>query len=225
MTIAERYRQLNDRIAAVCSRAGRDTHSVRAVVVTKSATEAQIRQAVAAGATLLGENRVQVLEEHASSVADLTVQWHMIGHLQRNKVRQVLKMRVAMIHSVDSLRLAQEIDRVAGEMSIRMPVLLEVNAAEEAQKFGVAVADAPALAEQVIQLGNVELVGLMAMAPLTDDAAVIAGTFARTRDLLERIAPVAGQQFRELSMGMSHDFEIAIERGATIIRIGSFLFG
>lgn len=222
-TTRDRYQQVLHRIASACASAGRDPSSVKLVAVTKTASAEQIRELVAAGATTLGENRLQVLEEHAAAVAGLPVSWHMIGHLQRNKVRQVLR-HVQMIQSVDSLRLAQEIDRIACETRRRIPVLIEVNAGEEDQKFGAALSETPALVAEAGGLTHLELCGLMTMAPLTRDTSLIARTFARARDLLEQIRPAAGEQFRELSMGMSHDFEIAIQQGATIVRIGSLLF-
>jgi len=153
------------------------------------------------------------------------VRWHMIGHLQRNKVRQVLPL-VALIHSVDTLRLAEEINASAAKLNITPGVLLQVNTSEEPQKYGVSVGAAPHLAEQVETLPNLKLVGLMTMAPLTHNKDVIRRCFVRARELFTDIRgeKIVGQDFTELSMGMSSDYEIAIEEGATILRIGSAIF-
>ena len=148
----------------------------------------------------------------------------MIGHLQRNKVRDVLPW-VELVHSVDSLRLAEEIDAEAAKLGRKMPILLEVNPSGEVSKFGVAVAATTHLAEQVNSLRHVELRGLMAMAPLTDDESVIRHSFRRVRELFEEIIGerICGPTFKELSLGMSSDFEFGIEAGATYVRIGSAL--
>jgi pyridoxal phosphate enzyme (YggS family) len=149
----------------------------------------------------------------------------MIGHLQRNKVRDVLPI-VHSIQSVDSLRLAQEIEKEAAKAQRSMPVLLEINSGEE-QKFGAPLETAIELAAQIAQMPHVQLQGLMSMAPLTEDDGVVRATFARTRELFEQIRSrgFAGEGFKELSMGMSGDFEIAVEQGATMVRLGSVLFG
>lgn len=226
MSVAERLAELRKRIAEACARAGRGAGEVRIVAVTKAATAGQIREAVAAGLMDLGENRVQVLQQHAGELGAVAgVRWHMIGHLQRNKVKQVMGI-AAMIQSVDSLRLAEEIEKTAAAMNRRVPVLLEVNAGEEEQKFGAPVAEAAGLALQMFEMPHLDVQGLMSMAPLTADTQRVHSTFARTRDLFEQIRSAGGGDgFRELSMGMSGDFEIAIERGATIVRVGSVLFG
>ena len=149
----------------------------------------------------------------------------MVGHLQRNKVKAVLPW-IDMIHSVDSLRLAEEIDTQAGKLDREIPILLEVNAADEPGKKGVAVAAALHLAEQIVSLPQLEVRGLMAMAPLTEDTEVVRRVFHRVREVFEEIVSerVCGPAFRELSLGMSRDFELGIEAGATHVRIGSALF-
>ena len=188
------------------------------------------------GVVDLGENRVQTLEAHrrefaeraaAAGVDPGTVRWHMIGHLQRNKVKQVLPM-VETIQSVDSLRLAQEISTTAGALGRTVPILMEINAGQEAQKYGFALEEAVAAAGEIGRLPAIRLCGLMSMAPLTEDTGRIRQAFGRTRELFGQIRARAGgavgESFVHLSMGMTSDFEIAIEEGATIVRIGSLLF-
>ncbi len=151
--------------------------------------------------------------------------WHMIGHLQRNKVRAVLPW-IDLIHSVDSLRLAEEIDNQSAKLERVTPLLIEVNAAGESTKNGVAVAATTHLIEQIATLEHIDVRGLMAMAPLTDDETVIRHVFERVRELFDEVVSerICGPTFRELSLGMSHDFEYGIEAGATYVRIGSALY-
>ena len=234
--IAERIQFVKENIAAACSRSGRDPVDVKLVVVTKSASTNAIEEIVRLGFTELGENRVQQLKKVALQLdeffqrnPDLSkgqkIRWHMIGHLQRNKVRQVLPL-VALIHSVDTLRLGEEINSSAAKLDIPAKVLLQVNTSEEPQKFGVSVGAAPHLAEQIETLPNVKLVGLMTMAPLTHNKDIIRKCFVRARELFVEMKgeKIVGPGFTELSMGMSSDYEIAVEEGATILRIGSAIF-
>jgi hypothetical protein len=150
----------------------------------------------------------------------------MIGHLQRNKVKPILPL-VSLIHSIDSLRLAEEIDAQGAKIGKRQPVLVQVNTSEEPQKYGVAVGAAVHLAEQMDSMPNLQLVGLMAMAPLADDPNKTQLAFARAREIFEEMRwhKIGGTSLRHLSMGMSDDFETAIAEGSTMIRVGSFLFG
>ena len=149
----------------------------------------------------------------------------MIGHVQRNKVRRILKI-VSVIHSLDTLRLAEEIDKAAAKMKIRPEVMLQVNCSLEPQKYGVPVGAATHLAEQIVTMPNLRLTGLMTMAPLTRNKNTVRACFIRARELFEEIknGHIAGPDFVHLSMGMSQDYEIAVEEGATILRIGSAIF-
>jgi pyridoxal phosphate enzyme (YggS family) len=235
--IAERVKRLRENISSVCARVGRDPAEVKLVVVTKSASQEAIEEVVRLGFSELGENRVQQLKRVVTEVDEFIkhnadepgmprkVNWHMIGHLQRNKVRQVLPM-VALIHSVDTLRLAEEINAAAAKTNTVPRVLLQVNTSEESQKYGVPVGAAMHLAEQIDTLPNIKLVGLMTMGPLTHNKDVIRECFVRARELfLEmRGERIVERNFEELSMGMSSDYEIAVEQGATILRIGSAIF-
>lgn len=236
--LAENLKRVQQRIADACRRAKRDPSNVQLVAVTKSASFEHIRTLMELGVTDLGENRVQELIRRAAmckewlarkqgdaSPATPAPRWHMIGHLQRNKVRSLLPW-VDLIHSVDSLRLAEELDTEAGRLGRRMPVLLEVNATGEVNKQGVAVAATTHLAEQIHSLKHLELRGLMAMGPLTDNTTAIRHCFQRMRELFDEILSeqTCGPTFRDLSLGMSGDFELGIELGATFVRIGSALF-
>ena len=237
--LTENFKRVEQRIADACHRVGRDPSSVTLVAITKYVSLDVIRTLVDMGVQHLGESRVQELTKRAAMVnewlgrraRDLAAgakprpNWHMVGHLQRNKAKAVLPW-VDVIHSVDSLRLAEEIDAQSAKLGRKMPILLQVNTSGETSKYGVAVAAATHLAEQINSLKHIELRGMMAMAPLTDDENAIRQTFSRARELAEEIVHerICGSRFCELSLGMSNDFEYAIEFGATYVRIGSALF-
>ena len=237
LKISERIERVKEVINSACSRCGRDTHEIKLVVVTKSATIEAIKEVISLGYTDLGENRVQQLkrvsaqiddflaERGDSSVLPKKINWHMVGHLQRNKVRQVLPM-VSLIHSVDTLRLAEEINAAAPKLNLHPKVLLQVNTSNEPQKYGVPVGAVTHLAEQIETLPNLKLVGLMTMAPLTHNKDIIRACFVRARELFIEMKgeKIVGSEFMELSMGMSSDYELAVEEGATILRIGSAIF-
>jgi len=235
--ISERIKCLQETINTTCKRVGRDSSEIKLVVVTKSATFDAIKDVIQLGFSDLGENRVQQLKKISGQVAELLeqgngnpnlpekVNWHMIGHLQRNKVRQILPI-TTLIHSVDTLRLAEEINNSAAKLNLCPRVLLQVNTSNEPQKYGVPVGAATHLAEQIETLPNLKLVGLMTMAPLTRNKDVVRACFTRARELFieMRGEKIVGPQFTELSMGMSSDYEQAVEEGATILRIGSAIF-
>ncbi len=223
--IAENLRRIEERIARAAEVAGRRADQVKLVAVTKYVGPEMVRHLVAAGCHLLGESRPQQLWQKVEVLSDLPVRWHLVGHLQRNKVRRTLPL-VEMIESVDSLRLLETIDRVAAEQRRRVQVLLEVNVSGEQAKHGFAV---EAMDQVVVQLPNyrqVQVCGLMCMAALDGGLQAARRDFAALRNLRDRLQAVCPQQVRldELSMGMSGDFEAAIEQGATIVRIGSALF-
>jgi pyridoxal phosphate enzyme (YggS family) len=235
--IPERIERVKENISTACARAGRKPDDVRLVVVTKSADLDAIRQVIQTGISELGENHVQQLKKVCSQTDELLhspssnqptpikINWHMIGHLQRNKVRQVLPL-ISLIHSVDTLRLAEEINDAAVKMDLCPQVLLQVNCSNEPQKYGVPVGAAIHMAEQIETLPNLKLVGLMTMAPLTMNKDVVRACFVRAAELLleMRGEKIVSTGFTELSMGMSSDYEIAVEEGATILRIGSAIF-
>ncbi len=238
--LADKLDELRERIAAACAKANRDPKEITLVAVTKTAAPEQIREILLLGVGDLGESRVQVLTQrvaqineffhrqqtHGEGVLAPRLRWHMIGHLQRNKVKSTLQL-VDLIHSVDSLRLAEELDTQAAKLKRKINVLLQVNASEESTKSGVAVGAALHLAEQIDSMPNVQLAGLMTMAAFSENPDHARRTFARTREIFEEMRwhRIGGPHLRHLSMGMSNDFEPAILEGATIIRIGSLLFG
>ncbi len=228
--ISARVAALQQRIAAACARAGRQAAEVRLVAVSKTVESARIRAAIAAGVRVLGENRVQEAQDKLTELRALSdeqrVQWHLIGHLQSNKARRAVELFDA-VHSVDSLKLAEKLDQAAAELNKRLPVFIEVNLGGEASKAGLAVADALHLCEAVSQLTHLELKGLMAVPPFFDEAEAVRPYFRRLRELRDEAikAGIVGTQFGELSMGMSNDFEVAIEEGASFVRVGTALFG
>jgi pyridoxal phosphate enzyme (YggS family) len=198
------------------------THAVRIVAVTKTHGPEAVRAAVAAGLTDIGENRVQEAMEKQDALAGVRVDWHLIGTLQRNKARHAVG-HFALIHSVDRLDLAAELDRRAAEGS-RQAVLVQVNCSDEPQKGGVEPGGMPALLDALGGLAHLEVRGLMTMSALTDDVVEQRRAFRRLRELRDA-GERSGHRLPELSMGMSGDFAVAVEEGATMIRIGTLLFG
>lgn len=238
--LAEKLDEVRERIAAAATRSKRDPSEITLIAVTKTAAPEQIREILQLGVGDLGESRVQVLTQRAAQINEFAqrqrslggagvpekVRWHMIGHLQRNKIKAVLPL-VSHIHSVDSLRLAEELDAHAEKLGKKSAVMLQVNATEEPQKSGVAVGAAVHLAEQIDSMPNLQMVGLMTMGPQDMDEAGTRQAFGRTREIFEEMRwnKIGGANLRHLSMGMSNDFELAIAEGATMVRIGSLLFG
>lgn len=237
--LAENVRNVTDRIHRACAAAGRKETAVQLIAVTKYLGLDLLRILPDVGLGDLAESRAQELSRRAAAVNEFLSRrprdpaqggmprprWHMVGHLQRNKVKIVLPW-VDVIHSVDSLRLAEEIDAVAAKLNRSIDILMQVNAGGEAQKHGVAVGAATHLAEHVATLPNIRLCGLMTMAPLTDDQSVVRDCFVRCHELFEEIRHEVGvgDQFKHLSMGMTADFETAIAQGATMVRIGRALY-
>ncbi len=223
--IAENLGRVRARMAEAAARAGRNAGEVRLLAVTKYVGPPEIRALVEAGCGDLGESRPQQLWERAAELSGLPVRWHLVGHLQRNKVRRTLPL-VELIHSVDSPRLAAQLDAEAGQSAVRAAILLEVNVSGEAAKHGFAPAEVEPFVAQLAGYRNLEVRGLMCMAGLEGDLAEARREFAALRSLRDRLRRncPAGTALNELSMGMSGDYEVAIEEGATIVRIGSALF-
>ena len=218
--------RVQERIAEACRRAGRRPEDVKLVAVSKTVPPDRIRAAYDAGLRDFGENRVQEANAKRAALSDLTVTWHLVGHLQTNKAKLAREL-FHCVHSLDSLRLAQKLDEAAVCSGDRLPVLIEVNLGEEQTKSGVREQDVLPLAEQVSRLPTLELRGLMVLPPFFEDPEQARPFFRRLRELARTIesASLPGVSMRELSMGMSHDFEVAIEEGATMVRIGTEIFG
>ena len=225
MSIHENMQNIRERIAAAAAAAGRDPATVRLVAVSKTKPAAMVDEAYAAGQRLFGENYVQELVAKVTEVRS-PVEWHFIGHLQSNKVRQIAGL-VTMIHSVDRLSLAEEIDRQWGRLGTSCAVLVQVNVSGEATKSGTTTAEALSLVQRVAALPNLRVKGLMTMPPFFDEPEQSRPYFrelARLAREIERLS-LPGVSMDELSMGMSGDYGAAIAEGATLVRIGSAIFG
>ena len=219
--IAGNLQAVRDRMAAACARAGRDPADVRLVAVSKTFPPEAVDEAIRAGADLFGENRVQ--EAAGKIPLCSSAEWHLIGHLQGNKVRHALPL-FTMIHSVDSVKLLEEIAKASDESGYRPGILLEVNVGGEASKFGFRSDDVAGALKAASSLG-VTVSGLMTVPPFRPDPEAVRPCFRALRDLRDRLRDETGFALPHLSMGMSHDFEIAIEEGATFVRVGSAIFG
>lgn len=223
MGLAENIATLRQRILAACARAGRDPASVQLVAVSKHQPAEVVNEAARLGLNLFGENRVQ---EAKAKIPDCSVRlrWHLIGHLQSNKCRDAVQL-FDMVESVDGLALARELDRRAGESAKTLPILLQVNVAGESTKFGYSPEQVLADLTGLNALRHLEIHGLMTIAPYASDPERARPVFRRLRELKDSCEQALGAPLPHLSMGMSGDFEVAIEEGATLIRVGTALFG
>jgi pyridoxal phosphate enzyme (YggS family) len=223
--IADNLVEVRQRIAEAARASGRKPEDVTLVAVTKYVTIEAVRATLQAGCLRLGESRPQQLWERAEILKELSVQWHLIGHLQRNKIRRTLPL-VAMIHSVDSPSLADALERTAAELGLRLPILLEVNVSGEAAKHGFAPEAVEPCLPALARCRNIEVRGLMCMAGLEGGLDRARSDFAALRCLRDRLRKHAPEGLRldELSMGMSGDYEVAVSEGATMVRIGSALY-
>jgi PLP dependent protein len=225
-SIRENSLQIQERIAAAAKRAGRRPEEITLIGVSKTHPAIEIQEAYQAGIRHFGENRVQEWEVKRVGTNNLAATWHLIGHLQSNKAARAAKL-FHSVDSVDDLAVAQKLDRARAEAGIpeRLRVLIEVRVAPEETKSGAEVEVLPAMAEQIAGLPNLELAGLMCIPPFLVDAEQVRSYFRRLRELREVLSAKLGLPLPVLSMGMSHDFEVAIEEGATEIRVGTALFG
>lgn len=222
MSIAENLAEVRSRIAAA-GRAGRATDDVTLVAVSKTFSAEVVREAVAAGQTVFGENKVQ---EGLVKIPELPdrLEWHLIGHLQSNKIRKALAV-FPWIETVDSLERAEQIERVADEEGLFPKALLQVNVADDSAKFGFSVEAARRDLDALLELERVEIRGLMTIPAFDPDPEKSRPHFAALRELRDELAAAAGIPLPDLSMGMSHDYEVAVEEGATFVRVGSAIFG
>ena len=220
--IRERLTGVRQRIEAAAGRSGRAAESVTLVAVSKTMPVEAVRAAVAAGATILGENRVQEARDKIEALAG-AAEWHLIGHLQTNKAKLAVGL-FDRIHSLDSIRLAQELERHAGEAGRRVRCLVQVNVGGEEQKNGASESEVRPLLEAASRLPHLLVEGLMAIPPFLSDPEAVRPFFRRLRVLREQLAR-DGFFLPDLSMGMTQDFEVAIEEGATLVRVGTAIFG
>jgi len=223
--IRENLAQVSENIEKACDRAGRDPEQVTLIAVSKTKPVAMLQEAYKCGCREFGENKVQELVEKYGQMPE-DVKWHMIGHLQRNKVKYIVD-KVVLIHSVDSLKLAEEIDREAAKKQVEVSLLLEVNIAGEESKFGVKPEEAEQLARDIARLPNVRIKGLMAIAPYVENPEENRQYFARLKQLSVDISSknIDNVNMTVLSMGMSGDYMVAVEEGATYVRVGTGIFG
>jgi PLP dependent protein len=222
-SIAENLERVREQIAQAAARAGRVAEEIELVAITKTHPAEKVREAIEAGQTLFGESRVQ---EARAKIPELPsdLRWHFVGHLQKNKIRHALPL-FEMIHSVDSLGLAQEINRIAEEQGMHPRVLLEVNVAGEGSKFGFKSETLRAEMESLLALPRLSILGLMTIPPLAEKAEASRKYFVQLRELRDRLQTEFHVDLAQLSMGMTEDFVVAVEEGATLVRVGTAIFG
>lgn len=222
-TLTQRLQEIRHRLQIAAEKAGRPASEIELMAVSKTFPVEAIEEAVAAGQTLFGENRVQ---EALSKIPALPphLRWHLIGHLQSNKVRKILP-HIEAIQSIDSLDLARQVNRIATELDLHPKVYLEVNIGDESSKHGFSPTALHSQLEDLIELDRLHIQGLMGIPPFEPDPEATRPWFSALRELRDDLQTRAGRSFPALSMGMSHDFEIAIQEGSTIVRVGSAIFG
>jgi pyridoxal phosphate enzyme (YggS family) len=220
--IRENLLRVTERIEKAVRNAGRNLKDIRLVAVSKTVETDRIREAIEAGVTILGENYVQEAQKKIEEIGK-SVSWHFIGHLQSNKAKVAVRLFDA-IHSVDSVGLAEELNRRAQQANQKIPVMIEVNLSGETTKFGPEEEKVTALVQGMLKLDHLSLEGLMTMPPYFDDPGMSRPYFVQLRELKERLVR-GGIPLKDLSMGMSNDFEIAIQEGATYVRVGTAIFG
>lgn len=215
--IADNIQSVTQRIASACEKSGRASSDVKLVCVTKMASIEAMEEAIAAGAHILGENRVQDASAKYAIIGN-KAEWHLIGHLQTNKAKEAVRI-FSLIHSVDSARLAKEIDREAAKINKVQDILIQVNVSGEESKFGIEPGSLENLLKEISAFSNVNIKGLMTIAPEVDDPETIRPYFRALRELRDRIS-----NLQLLSMGMTGDFEVAIEEGSNMVRVGRAIF-
>jgi PLP dependent protein len=224
--IASNIAIVRERIAAAARAAGRAPDEVRLLAVSKTFSADHVRAAYAAGQRDFGENKVQEGLQKRDETAELEIRWHLIGHLQSNKVKKAAPA-FAAIHAIDSVDLLRRVDQAAGEQGAAPEIYIQVDLAGETTKFGAPEADVPGIARAAVECRAARLKGLMLLPPWFDDPEQARPYFRRLRDLRDRLVVdgIDRSHLRELSMGMSHDFEVAIQEGATLVRVGTAIFG
>ncbi len=222
-SIAENFERVREQIASAAAKSGRSADDIKLVAITKTHSAEKVREAIEAGQALFGESRVQ---EARAKIPELpsAVRWHFVGHLQKNKIRHALPL-FEMIHSVDSLALAGDINRIANEEGLHPRVLLEVNMAGEGSKFGFSPDNLRQQMEELLALPRLSILGLMTIPPLAEEAEASRKYFVQLRELRDRWQTEFRVDLAQLSMGMTQDFPVAIEEGATMVRVGTAIFG
>ncbi|MCI8312671.1 MAG: YggS family pyridoxal phosphate-dependent enzyme [Lachnospiraceae bacterium] len=223
--IRENYQAVEQKVCEACKRSKRAREEVTLIAVSKTKPVSMIQEAIKAGATVFGENKVQELCEKYEELPK-HLHWHMIGHLQRNKVKYIVD-KAELIHSVDSLRLAQEINKEAIKKELTVNILVEVNVAEEESKFGVGVEETEDLIREIAKLSNIKVQGLMTIAPYVENPEENRGVFRTLKKLAVdiKMKNIDNVRMDVLSMGMTGDYQVAIEEGATMVRVGTGIFG
>ena len=226
MKLKQRLENIRERIRRAADSCNRDPDSIRLVAVSKTVPADTVKAAIEAGAKILGENYVQEAREKFDALVHYPVSWHFIGHLQSNKAKYAVRL-FDLIHSVDSLKLARALDKEAKKVDKIQPILIQINISGEDTKSGISAAEVPGLILEVSQLKNLSLEGLMTMPPYFYQPEKVRPYFAALRELRDRLKdqPIPNVSMDELSMGMTGDFEVAIEEGATLVRIGTAIFG
>ena len=223
--VAENYREVDRRVGEACARSGRNRKEVTLIAVSKTKPVELIREAMDAGADVFGENKVQELCDKYEQLPK-TLHWHLIGHLQRNKVKYIVD-KVDLIHSIDSMRLAEEISKEAEKKQTDVKVLIEVNVAQEESKFGVSVDETEELVREIAKLPRIHVLGLMTIAPNVSDPEENRPVFRTLKKLAVdiKMKNIDNVRMDVLSMGMTGDYQVAIEEGATMVRVGTGIFG
>ena len=225
MYLKDNIEQIQKEIEAACERVGRKSDEVQLVAVTKTIDESIVNESIKYGITDIGENKVQEIPRKFDNI-DPKVKWHLIGHLQRNKVKYIID-KVDMIHSVDSLRLAEEINKRAVQSEKVMDILIQLNISHEETKFGLDIEELKVLLSEMDQFENIRVKGLMTMAPFFDDPEEARGIFRKMKEIFEELKynEYNHVEMKHLSMGMTNDYIVAVEEGATLVRIGTGIYG
>lgn len=223
MAISRNIETLQKRILTVCKSVGRNPQEIKIVAASKYANIEQVKEACRAGIQFFGENKVQDLLLKQEVLKDLPIKWHFIGRLQSNKVSKLVG-KVVLIHSVDSAKLAQQINKIAQKANIKQEILLQVNISEEQSKGGFKASESLQKLTEIGKLEAIEVKGLMTIAPLTTEEKILSDHFSESKNLFDRLRNELGPGFEWLSMGMSNDFEMALRYGANMLRLGSVIF-
>lgn len=226
MSIKENYDEILKRIDTTCKKIGRNPKDIKVIAVSKTVDSDRAREAIEAGIENLGENRVQELTKKYQELEDIDVKWHMIGHLQKNKVKYIID-KTELIHSVESLSLAEEINKRAGQNNLIANVLIELNIGEEESKFGIREDQVYDFIKSMEVFENIKVMGLMTVAPFCENPEDVRWVFKKMKNIYDEVSTMnyKNTEMKYLSMGMTNDFEVAIEEGSNIIRIGTAIFG